>query len=263
MTKLWPGLLLIFSLPLAADHVPGHAKLEWGVGMVGLSLPDFRGSSVDQQKLLPFPYLKYRGERLRVDDGIEGRLFKTPDLLLSVSGNGSLPSSDDSNERAGMEPLDAVVELGPSLEYRIRHDRTTSLWLELPVRFALNVEDDFDSIGEVFHPRLAWRKPAPTKFGWKLRFAGGPLFADSDWHGYYYNVKPGEVTATRPAYSADGGYSGMRFDFSYSRRIDKLWFGGFVRYDSLSGSEIENSPLVTTNDNLSAGFGLGWVISEH
>lgn len=263
MNRLWSLLLLGVSLPLAADHVPGHAKIEWGLGVGAISLPDFRGSSHDQQKVLPLPYIKYRGERLRVDDGIEGRLFKTPDLLLSISGNGSLSSSDDNRERAGMEPLDATVELGPSLEYRIRYDEQTSLWLELPLRFALNVEDDFKTIGEVFHPRLAWRKPAQDKYSWKLRLAGGPLFADSHWHGYYYDVSTAEATPTRPAYQANGGYSGMRFDFSYSRRIDALWFGGFVRFDSLNGSEIEDSPLVSTNTNWTAGIGLSWVISEH
>ena len=154
-------LLLLFTvhLPLMADHAPGHAKLEWGLGLGAISHPDFRGSSHDRARLLPLPYLKYRGERLRVDEGIEGRLFKTPNLLLSVSGNGSLPSSDGNAERQGMDKLDATVEFGPSLEYRLHHDDETQLWLEFPIRFALNVEDSFKSIGEVFHPRLAWRKP--------------------------------------------------------------------------------------------------------
>lgn len=262
MNRLWLIPLLALSLPSAADHAPDHAKFEWGLGIAALSLPDFRGSSHDQQQLLPLPYIKYRGERLRVDDGIEGQLFKTPDLLLSVSGNGSLPSSDDNTERAGMPELEATVEFGPSLEYRLRYDDETSLWLELPLRVALNVEDSFNSIGEVFHPRLAWRKPALDKYDWKLRLAGGPLFADADYHGYYYNVTSAQSTATRPAFTAGDGYSGIRVDFTYSRRIDHLWFGGFLRFDSLRGSEIEDSPLVTTSSNWTAGVGLAWVFSE-
>lgn len=257
---LW--LVLAASSPLLADHIPGHAKLEWGFGVATLTHPDYRGSTRDQNRVLPLPYIKYRGNRLRVDDGIEGRLFKTPDLLLSLSGNGSLPSSNSNPERAGMQKLEATVEIGPSLEYRVMHDEKTSLWLELPLRFAMNIEDSFDSVGSVFHPRLAWRIPALSKFEWKFRLAGGPLYADENYHGYYYNVKANEVTANRPAFTAQDGFSGYRVDFTYSRRIDKYWFGGFVRYDDLSGSEIEDSPLVTTDSNWTAGLGFAWVFSE-
>lgn len=255
-------ILLVTSAPSLADHAPDHAKLEWGLGVGSIAHPDFRGSSHDQVRLIPLPYIRYRGDRLRVEDGIEGRIFKTPDILLTLSGNGSLPSSDGNAEREGMAKLDTTVELGPSLEYRIRHDDTTSLWLELPVRFALNVEDSFKSIGEVFHPRLAWRKPALNKFDWKLNLSGGPLYANADYHGYYYNVQTSEVTPTRAAYTADGGFSGLRFDFSYSRRIDQMWFGGFVRFDSLNNAEIEDSPLVTTSSNWMAGLGIAWVFGE-
>jgi outer membrane scaffolding protein for murein synthesis (MipA/OmpV family) len=255
-------LLWCLSLPVFADHYPGHARIEWGLGIGALTQPDYRGSTHRQDRILPLPYFKYRGDRLRVDDGIEGRFFKKPDLLLTLSGNGSLPSSDDNPERAGMAKLDASVEIGPSLEYRIRYDDQTSLWLELPLRIALNVEDSLDSIGSVFHPRLAWRRPALTKFAWKLRVAGGPLYADENYHSYYYDVRADEVTATRPAFSAQDGFSGYRVDFTYSRRISKYWFGGFVRYDNLSGSEIEDSPLVTTTSNWTAGLGLSWIISE-
>lgn len=256
-------IFLLFISPVRADHVPGHSTLELGVGLVSLTIPDYRGSSEYQSLVLPFPYLKYRGHRLRVDDGIEGRFFDTPDLLLSISGNGSLPSSEDNKTREGMDELDVTVELGPSLEYRIRYDDHSSLWLELPLRYAMTINSELDSIGHVFHPRLAWRKPALDKEDWKLRVAGGPLYADSTYHGYYYNVKDSESSSTRPAYQADSGYSGFRTDFSFSRRIDTFWFGGFIRYDSLNDSEIEDSPLVTEKTNWLAGVSFAWVISEN
>jgi outer membrane scaffolding protein for murein synthesis (MipA/OmpV family) len=247
---------------VVADHVEGHAKLEWGIGLAALTTPDYRGSTEHQSLLLPFPYLKYRGDRLRIDDGIEGRIFNTPDLLLSISGNGSLPSTEDNAARAGMAELDASIEFGPSLEYRLMHDTRTSLWLELPLRFAYTIQDNPEAIGQVFHPRIAWRKPAQHKQDWKLRFAAGPLFADKTYHGYYYNVADIESNADRQAYTADTGYSGFRADFTYSKRIDNLWLGGFVRFDDLTNSEIENSPLVTDDNNWTAGFGLAWVLSE-
>lgn len=265
MKASWISLLALFLLPIAAvaDHVPGHAKLEWGLGIGVLAHPDFRGSRHDQQRVLPVPYIKYRGDRLRIDDGIEGRIFSTPNLLLSVSGNGSLPSSSGNSEREGMDELDATAEFGPSLEYRMAHSDTSSVWLELPLRFALNVQEDLDSIGQVFHPRVAWRRPPPNKYAWKLNLSAGLLFADERYHGYYYDVAPHEATETRPVYAAGSGYSGARIDFSYSRRIERIWVGGFVRYDNISGAAFEDSPLVSQTDNWMAGLGIAWVLSEH
>ena len=253
---------LILSTSTLADHVPDHARLEWGIGLAALSTADYRGSSNTQNTLVPLPYVKYRGKRLRIDDGVEGRLFDSPDLLVTISGNGSLPSSDGNDERSGMDELDATVEIGPSIEYRLRHQSDTELWLELPLRFALNAENSFELLGEVFHPRLSWRLPAQHKYDWKLQLRGGPLFADDAFHAYYYDVTAADVTTTRPAYSAPAGYSGMRIDFTYSRRYDRLWLGGFVRYDNLDGSVIEDSPLVTNSDSWMLGIGLAWVISE-
>jgi MipA family protein len=265
LTNFCPRLaLIVFTIPCIAnaDHYEGLPKLEWGIGMVQLSMPEYRGSSVQNNQLLPFPYLKYRGEKLRVDDGIEGRLFKTPDLLLSVSGNGSLPSSNNDSERTGMQDLDATLEFGPSLELRLKSTDNSSLWLELPLRFAVALGDKIDPIGKTFHPRLAWRKPAKDKYNWKLRVAGGPLYADADYHGYFYNVDSSEVTAQRAEYTAATGYSGMRLDFTFSRRIQKWWLGGFIRLDDLNASEIEDSPLVTDNSNLTAGLSLAYILSE-
>ncbi len=255
--------LLLLSTVAHADHYPGHATLEWGIGMATIHTPDYRGSSETYNESLPLPYIKYRGERLRVDEGIEGRLFKTPDLLLAISGNGSLPSPDDNPAREGMDELDASIELGPSLEYRLQHDATTELWLELPVRFAYSVNSDMQSIGHTINPRLAWRKPARDKYAWKLSFTTGLLYADDDYHNYFYQVSSNEVTAERPQFTAEAGYSGLRMDFTYSKRIERWWLGGFIRYDDLSDSEIESSPLVTDSSNWVAGFGLAWIISEH
>jgi MipA family protein len=266
LTNFWALLAItacIMPSVVNADHDAGLPKLEWGIGLVQLSMPEYRGSSVQNNQSLPFPYLKYRGEKLRVDDGVEGRLFNTPDLLLSISGNGSLPSSNKDSERAGMQSLDATLEFGPSLELRLHSTDNSSLWLELPLRFAFSMGSKINPIGNTFHPRLAWRWPAKEKYDWKLRAAGGPLYANADYHGYFYNVDSSEVTAQRAEYTAGTGYSGMRLDFTFSRRIQKWWLGGFIRHDNLTGSEIEDSPLVTDNNSWTAGLSLAYIISEH
>ena len=263
MNKFFAGCLLCLSLPVLADHIPEHpAKLEWGPALALISTPDYIGSKNRVNYLVPFPYIKYRGDILRIDDGVEARLFKQPDLVLSVSGNGSLPSPEQSEERAGMDKLDASVEFGPSLEYRLLDNAASSLWLELPLRLAVTVSKNVAAFGKVFTPRLAWRHPAVGKYDWKLRLAAGPIYADKDFLDHYYAVSTSEATLARPAYSAEAGYNGFRLDFTYSRRIGKYWLGGFIRHDSLAGSVIEDSPLVSQSQNLTAGISLAWVISE-
>jgi hypothetical protein len=262
-TKLFALLLCPLFLTNAWAEAPARpAKLEWGLGLVGLSIADYIGSPERQNRVVPLPYIKYRGDFLYIDEGIEGRLFKSPDLLLGISGNGSLPTPDDNPKRAGMQQLDATFELGPSLEYRLWHDPASEVWLELPLRFAFRVNSGFDSIGGTINPRLSWRKPSLGKYDWKLSIDGGLIFADQDFHGYFYDVAADEVTSGRPLFTADSGYSGFRSTFTYSRRFGRLWFGGFLRYDNLRHGEIEPSPLVDKSDSLSAGLGLAWVISE-
>jgi outer membrane scaffolding protein for murein synthesis (MipA/OmpV family) len=256
------ALCLLLSLPGRADHVPGHPKLEWGPAVALITTPDYIGSSHSQSYLLPFPYIKYRGKILVIDDGVEARLFDKPGLLLSVSGNGNLPSPEQNDERAGMDKLEASVELGPSLEYRLFDFEEDALWLEIPLRLAVTASKNISAIGKVFTPRLAWRKPAIGKYDWKLRLAAGPIYADKDFLDHVYAVDASEVTATRSEYAAQAGYNGFRIDFTWSRRFGQFWFGGFMRHDNLAGSVIEDSPLVSQTRSFTAGLSLAWVISE-
>ncbi len=161
-----------------------------------------------------------------------------------------------------MDKLDASVELGPSLEYRLTHDEDTSVWLEIPLRLAFSIGENTGYIGQIFNPKIAWRKPAKHKFDWKLRLAAGPLYTDADFNAYYYDVLQDDVTAQRPAFTTGEGYSGFRTDFTYSRRIGKYWLGGFIRNDNISNSVIEDSPLVSESNNWTAGIALAYVFSD-
>lgn len=256
--------LLLIPLLLAALDVPADEhklpKFELGVSLVALNLPHYRGSAGSTNYLLPIPYLKYRGDRFKIDNGIEAILPISEDLILSISGNGSAPVNEDSPERAGMEKLKGSLEIGPSLDYRLYRARRSSLWLELPVRFGFTFETNSQSIGRVFHPRLAWSQPYRNKGDWQLRLAGGPMYASRQYHDYYYSIDPAEaLLTTRPAFQAEAGYSGLRLDFTYSKRFDEYWFGGFIRYDSLNGSVIENSPLVSNTSTWMTGIAFTWV----
>jgi outer membrane scaffolding protein for murein synthesis (MipA/OmpV family) len=98
--------------------------------------------------------------------------------------------------------------------------------------------------------------------GWDLGLSIGPVFADRKYHRYFYSVAPPYATPDRPAYVADGGYSGSHAIAALSKRFPKYWIGAYVRYDSLSSAEFLDSPLVKQNDSIAGGFGIAWMIGE-
>ena len=261
MIRLLSLLSLLFGG--AAAFAADLPRLEIGAGLLGLNTPDYRGSRSESNYLLPVPYVKYRGDRLRVDEGAQGILIEQPNLLITMSGNLTLPVDEDTPEREGMDELDAILEIGPSLNYRFLQLDDSAWWLDLPLRFAFAVDGDLEHIGQVWQPRFSWRRPARQLGEWKLRFNIGPLYSSSAHHEYFYSVPVADATPTRPAYNADGGYSGWRSEFTWSKRFGrKYWLGGFLRYDSLRDSEIEDSPLVSKSENWMGGIALAWVFLE-
>ncbi len=259
--RLPVSLLLVLCVGSALAQGP-LPRLELGAGLFALSAPDYRGSSESSSYLLPAPYIKYRGERLRVDEGAQGVIFESDDFLFTVSGNLSPPADEDTPEREGMDELEAIIEIGPALNYRFFRLQRSAWWIDLPLRYAYTLDGDLDNIGWVFQPRLSWRKPATRLGEWKLRFNIGPLYASDDHHAYFYSVDDEDSTPSRPAFEADGGFSGYRSEFTYSRRIGQYWLGGFLRYDDLGNSEIDDSPLVSDNGSWTTGIALAWVFHE-
>ncbi|MGV6850935.1 MAG: MipA/OmpV family protein [bacterium] len=248
----------------AEDKSTPLPKYQLGIGPVMVIAPDYRGSKNNTTLLLPFPLVIYRGERLVIDNGIDGVLLKKNDFKLSISGSGSPPISNDSSIRQGLQKRSATAEIGPSFEWLLwfPEERDQSIWFELPVRSVFTVDSHFDHVGFNANPRLTWRKPAKYREDWKLAVLTGPLFADSGYHNYFYEVNNSEVIVNRPAYSSASGYSGYRFDFTFSRNYEHYWLGGFIRYDNINNAVFENSPLVETSQGLTAGIALSWIWRE-
>src|ERR1700687_5860871 len=89
---------------------------EAGVGVTGLSIPDYRGSDEHHGYLFPLPYLVYRGDILRADrKGMYGLLYHSQRVELNISFDGSVPVKSDRNTaRTGMPNLDPTIQIGPS-----------------------------------------------------------------------------------------------------------------------------------------------------
>ena len=253
--------LMLLPLLTAAQDKP---LWELGAGAAVISFADYRGSDKQRSYLLPLPYFIYRGEFLQVDrDKMRGLLFKTERVELELSANGTVPvRSRDNPVRQGMPDLDPTLELGPSLNILLMSTPQRSrLTLKLPVRAV--IASDFHHVqnaGVLSQPQL--NLDVPMAGGWQLGLAAGPLFADRRYHQYFYGVDPAYATVARPTYRARGGYSGLQLVAAASKRFDKLWVGGFIKYDDLSQAVFADSPLAERRNNVSAGIAVAWIFAQ-
>lgn len=261
-------LLLSFLSPVSAicEEKPLEKPLwELGVGLGLLQIPDYRGSDENRLYLLPYPYVVYRGDILKVDEQrITGQIFKTDRILLNFSGYGSVPvKSSNNSARAGMPDLDPTFELGPALQIKLweRKEDKCKLDLTLPVRAFFST--DFSSVrheGWVFSPRINFVKDdLLPDTGLNLGISAGPMFTDSGYHAYYYTVEPAYATAARPAYSAGGGYSGSTLTGGLSKAYKQFMFNAFVSADFLQGASFEDSPLVKRKTSFMSGISVSWI----
>jgi len=255
---------IIFSTPCKADQLP---LWELGFGLAGLYLPDYRGSDESRGRLLPVPYIMYRGKILKVErDTIKGELFESDRLKLDISlGGGVSVSSDKNQARIGMPDLDFTAELGPSLEINLWENSggKQSLWLKLPVRTVFSVSSsELDYRGLKFAPYLNFQWKTNGAQPWKISLSAGPIFANSEYHDYFYEVEPAYVIPQRPEFHPKGGYGGSRITLTMQSRFNNLWIGAFARYDTLSNAVFEESPLVKSDDYMAVGLVIAWVAAS-
>lgn len=250
---------LTLCLCTTAAHAQSLPRWEVGIGLGALALPYYRGADSGRTYLVPAPYVQYRGERLRVDEeGIRSYLFRSDRVKLNFSLAGGVPVPSDGNSaRLGMPSLNPTVEIGPSLEVLLWNagERDRALWLKVPLRAALSVGwGNIDHQGWVLAPYVEYgmRKGNPAQ-PWNINLSFGPQFADQAYHDYFYEVAPPYVTAIRPEYHPDAGYSGSRVTLNVQKRWGRYWLGAFIRYDSLQGAAFGDSPLVQQRDYYAVG----------
>ncbi|MCL2875903.1 MAG: MipA/OmpV family protein [Betaproteobacteria bacterium] len=263
------GALLAGGLAVPAAGQEGYEEKpmwEAGLGVGVVSFPEYRGSSRQRTWLLPMPYVIYRGKILRADrGGLRGMLFDSERVELNLSLSASVPVySSDKGPRQGMPDLRPTVEFGPSLAFNLWRNemRNERLDLRLPVRVAYGVTGGFKYAGLIFAPSLNYNTPLFGRSGWGLGASAGPIFANARQHRYFYEVEPRYATLDRPAYSASGGYSGSQFSVMLSKRFEKIWFGGFMRYDTLHGAAFVDSPLVERKNSWMGGLGVAWIFGK-
>jgi outer membrane scaffolding protein for murein synthesis (MipA/OmpV family) len=264
---LWPLAALSQSVPeLAADPaVPGLPLWELGVGAVALSTPAYPGADSRTNRVLPLPWVQYRGKIFRADQsGIGARLFNSDRVELDVGFAGSLPAkSDDVAIRNGMPNLGTLVEFGPRLKVKLAAPTPlTAIRFELPLRAVMEVRGGVRRQGSTVEPRLSYEaRTADASWTGEAQLAA--VFGDSRINRYFYEVRPEYATAARPAYAADAGRMLVRVGFFGTHRLhpDVRMFG-FVRYDSYAGAANSGSVLMERDHGVSAGIGFAWTFKR-
>lgn len=252
------ALLLPSVLPAFAAERP---LWELGLGAAGLRLPHYRGSEQSHTWWLPVPYVIYRGPILKADrEGARAVLYETERFDFDLSLFASVPTrSEDNFARRGMDDLDPTVEFGPKLNLNLAQGDGWRLDLRAPLRAVFTVDGNPRSVGWTSTPSI--NLDLPQASGWNLGLQTGPVFGSRRYHAYFYDVRPEDAIAGRPAYRSRGGYAGMQFTAALSRRFETVWVGMFVKADTLRGAVIDDSPLVTERENLSFGVALAYVFA--
>ena len=235
---------------------------EAGLGLVGVSVPDYGGSDQRQQRVLPFPYFVYRGKRVQADrDGIH--FFGTRRVEFDFSFDAAPPvSSTDNAARDDMPDLLPSVEVGPSVNLVLLTDegKTRALKLRLAGRasVASNVAR-WEWLGFTAAPELSFQAVELT---WTLKASVGPLFSTDGVNDYAYEVPDSLATMDRAAYDARAGFGGVRAIVRGGWRTGPVWLGVFARYDNLSGASYEDSPLIRSAHAFAFGTAVAWVFAR-
>lgn len=264
-----PGCVLLFSLlsgTVIAQDTGKKTTWELGVGATTFSLPLYPGSSQRDTFIIPFPFFHIQSEYVDIDEGIRGFFFESPDLRLTVSGDIGVPvDSQDSAARQGMPDLDAVLQLGPSLEFVFSGGRRqpSEFRFELPLRAAIATDfSSYQGLGWIIEPRLTYETLRPFDSGFNYQVSAGLQFASEDYNAYYYDVAAEFATPERAAFTSRAGYNSFFIELSANIRRGDLIYFAFSRYRNLKGAVFEDSPLVEQNDSLSLGVGIIWIFAS-
>ena len=263
--SLHAGILSLALGPVAALAADGENLPLWelGIGAAAYHQPHYPGSDVSSTTVIPFPYVIYRGDWLRIDRTVQGIIYESQRLKIDLSAGATSPvESDESDARAGMPDLDPTFEIGPAVSLLLSDpERSDSLWGRIAARAAYSVDTDgwnIDRQGWTFDARLRYQYPLSGQ-ALQLSVETSAAFANEDYLGYFYNVAPQYATPQRPAYRSDAGYAGARLSVGLSGGSGQWRWAVFGAYHNLSGVTFSDSPLVDSKHDFGVGATVTWM----
>ena len=262
-------LLLIFSVYTASAD---SGRLDLGIGSGFASVPDYIGSDESSLFGLPFPYFKYESDRIKIDRrAARGTLFRLGRLSLEIDASGRIPVDSEENEaRSGMPDLDLVLELGPAIKLDLWGEKKseTHVFLEWPIRAAASTDfNSVDSQGWLTEPKLLlvnrWLRGRSG--GWQLSTSAGigVRWLSQENVNYFYSVDESFSTNERPSFSfQEDIYAGWQLRGGLSMKNQQWLLGAFTRMTFLSGSDLEESPLVREDQSVEVGIAVSRLLYE-
>ncbi len=235
---------------------------ELGIGLVAFNQSHYLGAAQSHNLLLPFPYIVYRGEKVEAENGrVKGLLFNSDKLEIDVSLGGSLPvNSNDNRLREGMPDLNPILEIGPSVKWKLLNRDNQQWQLELPLRWAHSIDgSDIEQQGWISTPQLSFSHETEMN---RWRFSMGAVYGNQQFQDYFYKVAPEHASAQRPEFQSSNGLMAYRSTLSYEKRIKDIVIGAYAAYYDMSDSASRNSPLLADKGNISVALRIAWVLRK-
>lgn len=249
--------ILICKNSNASDQ---KTEFEWGAGIVTLRINHYRGSDQFKNYYIPSPYFSYKSEIIEAEPSfVRGVLFQNNLITIKLSLMlGLSVESEENRAREGMPDLGYLFEAGPMIILNIwrSESRKHQLTFESPIRQVFATDFTYlKPVGIFGVPFLNFISfPQKYTLGWRSEFSVALMYGNESYHDYFYTVESRYERYNRPEYHATGGYSGIQLAWILNKKIGRILFIPFIRYDNLKYAIFEDSPLVITKHYFAFGL---------
>jgi outer membrane scaffolding protein for murein synthesis (MipA/OmpV family) len=256
-------LLLLFPITSIAEEANRLPLWQVGASIGAATIPHYTGSNQQHNLPLLFPAFIYRGDRLRASRGrVRGLFFSSKHFAIDIGASGQLPVYSENNDaRKGMPDIPLTGEIGPRLVVRLYGDGNSNgigILGRIPVRIVGGI--DGTTGGWTMGPNIIIANIKNLPLGFNGFASAGIQYGSEDYNKLFYGVDEAYSTSWRPSYRAKRGISWFSVLFSASRQFNSNFSTRFyLQWRTLSGSVIADSPLVKTQNNLSASLWLTWL----
>ncbi len=258
----------IFSTEINDREIIKKPLWEFGLFNGIAKIPGYRGSDESELYILPLPYLIYRGKIFQSDrEGLRGIFYKNKHFESNISFFGNPPVDDDNKARRGMDDLDPILEIGPSVKYfLIQHNPEETMYFQISLRGTMSASNGVSLSYEGIHGDISLIYKNFNFAGRNKLRVGAKIsldYSDKSYNSYFYNVESQDATAIRTAFNSGGGYGGFNVSGNMIYKVnDKFSLGLLLRWENVRNAVYDNSPLVKNKDNFILGAALIWKLAK-